>query len=126
MSDLRLALSAGNVEYRLEPKMARSCAFHEAQPYGLTDFPEVAGALGENRPIRHPFFAGRLITSATVNLSRGMQWRCGSRNYPLHRGFGAYYAHFCHSPAFQGGGPYTVTAFKTIRARAEKRKGGPK
>src|SRR3982074_3789057 len=26
----------------------------------------------------------------------------------------------------RSGGPYTVTAFKTIRARAEKRKGGPK
>jgi hypothetical protein len=67
MSDLRLALSAGNVEYRLEPKMARSCAFHEAQPYGLTDFTEVAGALGQNWPIRHPFFTDRPITSATVN-----------------------------------------------------------
>jgi hypothetical protein len=40
---------------------------HEAQPYGLTDFTEVAGALGQNRPIRHPFFADRPITSATVN-----------------------------------------------------------
>ena len=26
----------------------------------------------------------------------------------------------------RSGEPYTVTAFKTIRARAEKRKGGPK
>src|SRR3954453_13960069 len=26
----------------------------------------------------------------------------------------------------RSGGPYTVTAFKTIRARPEKRKGGPK
>ena len=41
MSDLRLALSAGNVEYRLEPKWLEACAFHEAQPYGLTDFTEV-------------------------------------------------------------------------------------
>jgi len=42
----------------------------EAQPYGLTDFTEVAAALGENQPIRHPFFAGQPITSATVNLPR--------------------------------------------------------
>jgi hypothetical protein len=41
MSDPGLALSAGNVEYRPEPKMAQSRAFHEAQPYGLTDFNEV-------------------------------------------------------------------------------------
>jgi hypothetical protein len=103
MSDLRLALSAGNVEYRLEPKMARSCAFHEAQPYGLTDFTEVAGALGENRPIRHPFFAGQPITSATVNLSRGMQRRWESGNDRLHCGFEAFYACFSHQPSFKGG-----------------------
>jgi hypothetical protein len=73
MSDPRLALSAGNVEYRLEPKWLEACAFHKAQPYGLTDFTEVAGALGENQPKRHPFFAGPPITSATVNLLLGME-----------------------------------------------------
>jgi hypothetical protein len=72
MSDLRLALSAGNVEYRLEPKWLWACAFHKAQPCGLTDFTEVAAALGENQPICHPFFAGQPITSATVNLSGGL------------------------------------------------------
>jgi hypothetical protein len=36
----------------------------------------------------------------------------------------AFRACFFHLPSFEG--PYTVTAFKTIRARAEKRKGGPK
>jgi hypothetical protein len=103
MSDLRLALSAGNVEYRLEPKMARSCAFHEAQPYGLTDFTEVPGALGENRPICHPFFAGQPITSATVNLSRGMQRRWESGIDRLHCGFEAFYVYFSQSAVVQGG-----------------------
>jgi hypothetical protein len=70
-----LALLAGNVEYCPEPKWLEACAFHKAQPYGLTDFTEVAGALGENQPIRHPFFAGQPITSATVNLPDGMQRR---------------------------------------------------
>jgi hypothetical protein len=53
--------------------MALGLRFHKAQPCGLTDFTEVAGALGENQPICHPFFAGQPITSATVNLSRGME-----------------------------------------------------
>jgi hypothetical protein len=103
MSDLRLALSAGNVEYRLEPKWLEACAFHKAQPYGLTDFTEVAGALGENQPIRHPFFAGQPITSATVNRSRGTEHRWESGNDRLHCGFEAFYVSFSHQPSFKGG-----------------------
>jgi 3-methyladenine DNA glycosylase Tag len=124
MSDPRLALSAGNVEYRLEPKWLEACAFHKAQPCGLTDFTEVAGALGENQPKRHPFFAGQPITSATVNpfTRHGARWESG--NDRLHCDFEAFYTYLSHQPSFRG--PYTVTAFKTIRARAEKRKGGPK
>ena len=102
--------------------MARGCAFHEAQPYGLTDFSEV-GALGEIQPICHPFFAGQPITSATVNLSAaGRRWE--SQALTLDCGFGAFYACIFTSASFKG--PVNVTAFKTIRARAEKRKGGPK
>jgi hypothetical protein len=102
MSDLRWALSAGNVEYRLEPKWLETCAFHKAQPFSLTDFTEVAGALGENRPIRHPFFAGQLITSVTVNLSRRMERRWESGNDRLHCGFEAFFACFT-SAVVQGG-----------------------
>jgi hypothetical protein len=50
--------------------MALGSRFHQTQPCGLTDFFEVAGALGENRLMRHPFFAGQPITSATVNVQR--------------------------------------------------------
>jgi hypothetical protein len=60
-------------------KWLEACAFHKAQPCGLTDFTEVAGALGENPPIRHPFFAGQPITSATVNPSRGHAAALGIR-----------------------------------------------
>jgi hypothetical protein len=104
--------------------MALGLRFHKAQPCGLTDFTEVAGALGDNQPKRHPFFAGAPITSATVNPSTPLGARWESGNDRLHCGFKAFYACFSHQPSF--GGPDTVTAFKTIRARAEKRKGGPK
>jgi 3-methyladenine DNA glycosylase Tag len=49
-------------------------------------------------------------------------WESG--NDRLHCGFEAFYVCFHNQPSFKGA--YTVTAFKTIRARAEKRKGGPK
>ena len=104
--------------------MALGLRFHKAQPCGLTDFTEVVGALGDNRPKRHPFFAGAPITSATVNPSTPLGARWESGNDRLHCGFEAFCACFSHQPSF--GGPHTVTAFKTIRARAEKRKGGPK
>ena len=61
-----LALSAGNVEYRPEPKWLETAQFTTAQPHGLTDFNEVADALGENQRLRHPFFAGQPITSTTM------------------------------------------------------------
>jgi 3-methyladenine DNA glycosylase Tag len=98
--------------------------FHKAQPCGLTDFTEVAGALGENQPIRHPFFADQPITSATVNVWRDKQRCPKTRNDRLHCGFETFCAYFWHQLRFKG--PIIVTAFKTIRARAEKRKGGPK
>src|SRR3954462_15578278 len=103
MSDLRLALSAGNVEYRLEPKWLQAFAVYKEQPYGLTVFTEVAGVLGENQPICHPFFAGQQITSATVNLSRGMERRWESGNDRLHCGFEAFYVYFSQSAVVQGG-----------------------
>jgi hypothetical protein len=86
-------------------KWLEACAFHEAQPYGLTDFTEVAGALGENRPKRHLFFAGQPITSATVNLSRRMQRRWESRNDRIHCAFEAFRACFSHKPSFKGAVP---------------------
>lgn len=104
--------------------MARSSAFHEALPYGLTDFTEVAGALGENQSIRHLFFAGQAITSATVNLLGGVERSWESGNDRLHCLFEAFCA--CFGVSRHSRGPAHVTAFKTIRARAEKRKGGPK
>jgi hypothetical protein len=82
--------------------MARSSAFHEALPYGLTDFTEVAGALGENQPIRHLFFAGQAITSATVNLSGGMERRWESGNDRLHCLFDTFCACFGVSRIIQG------------------------
>jgi hypothetical protein len=41
MSDPGWLYQPENVEYRPEPKWLEACAFHEAQPYGLTDFTEV-------------------------------------------------------------------------------------
>src|SRR6266516_175650 len=93
MSDLRLALSAGNVEYRPEPKMARSLRVSRSAAVRPDRFHWGGDALGENQPIRHPFFAGQPITSAAVNLSRRMRRDDGNQGMI---GYTAVLRHFAH------------------------------